>query len=160
MLLQLNLRDFVIVDEMHLDFESGFSALTGETGAGKSILIDAIALILGGRTDTSFIRANKEKTILNAEFSIPVSLKEFLAENDLENADEPDILLIRRVIEQSGKSRAYVNGTSVPLATLKNIGEFLVDIHGQHAHQSLLKPQIQRELLDSEAGLDLSLIHI
>ena len=160
MLLQLNLRDFVIVDEIHLDFADGFSALTGETGAGKSILIDAIALILGGRTDTSFIRQKKDKTILNAEFSIPNSLKDFLNENDLENADEPDILLIRRVIEKNGKSRAYVNGTTVPLATLKNIGEFLVDIHGQHAHQSLLKPQIQRELLDSEAGLNAEVANV
>ncbi len=154
MLLQLNLRDFVIVSHLTLDFQSGFSALTGETGAGKSILIDAIALLLGAKTDTSFIRQGCNKTILNAEFSIAQSLQHFLNENDLENKDDAQTLLIRRVIEKNGKSRAYVNENNVSLTTLKNIGEFLVDIHGQHAHQSLLKPQIQRELLDSEAALN------
>lgn len=154
MLLQLNLRDFVIVSHLTLDFQSGFSALTGETGAGKSILIDAIALLLGAKTDTSFIRQGCNRTILNAEFSIAQSLQHFLNENDLENKDDAQTLLIRRVIEKNGKSRAYVNENNVSLTTLKNIGEFLVDIHGQHAHQSLLKPQIQRELLDSEAALN------
>lgn len=160
MLLQLNLRDFVIVSHLTLDFQSGFSALTGETGAGKSILIDAIALLLGAKTDTSFIRQGCNKTILNAEFSITQSLQHFLNENDLENKDDAQTLLIRRVIEKNGKSRAYVNENNVSLATLKNIGEFLVDIHGQHAHQSLLKPQIQRELLDSEAALNEEVLNL
>lgn len=160
MLLQLNLRDFVIVSHLTLDFQSGFSALTGETGAGKSILIDAIALLLGAKTDTSFIRQGCNKTILNAEFSIAQSLQHFLNENDLENKDDAQTLLIRRVIEKNGKSRAYVNENNVSLATLKNIGEFLVDIHGQHAHQSLLKPQIQRELLDSEAALNEEVLNL
>lgn len=160
MLLQLNLRDFVIVSHLTLDFQSGFSALTGETGAGKSILIDAIALLLGAKTDTSFIRQGCNKTILNAEFSIAQSLQHFLNENDLENKDDAQTLLIRRVIEKNGKSRAYVNENNVSLSTLKNIGEFLVDIHGQHAHQSLLKPQIQRELLDSEAALNEEVLNL
>ncbi len=160
MLLQLNLRDFVIVSHLTLDFQSGFSALTGETGAGKSILIDAIALLLGAKTDTSFIRQGCNKTILNAEFSIAQSLQHFLNENDLENKDDAQTLLIRRVIEKNGKSRAYVNENNVSLTTLKNIGEFLVDIHGQHAHQSLLKPQIQRELLDSEAALNEEVLNL
>lgn len=160
MLLQLNLRDFVIVSHLSLDFQSGFSALTGETGAGKSILIDAIALLLGAKTDTSFIRQGCNRTILNAEFSIAQSLQHFLNENDLENKDDAQTLLIRRVIEKNGKSRAYVNENNVSLTTLKNIGEFLVDIHGQHAHQSLLKPQIQRELLDSEAALNEEVLNL
>ena len=160
MLLQLNLRDFVIVSHLTLDFQSGFSALTGETGAGKSILIDAIALLLGAKTDTSFIRQGCNKTILNAEFSIAQSLQHFLNENDLENKDDAQTLLIRRVIEKNGKSRAYVNENNVSLTTLKNIGEFLVDIHGQHAHQSLLKPQIQRELLASEAALNEEVLNL
>ncbi len=160
MLLQLNLRDFVIVSHLTLDFQSGFSALTGETGAGKSILIDAIALLLGAKTDTSFIRQGCNRTILNAEFSIAQSLQHFLNENDLENKDDAQTLLIRRVIEKNGKSRAYVNENNVSLTTLKNIGEFLVDIHGQHAHQSLLKPQIQRELLDSEAALNEEVLNL
>ena len=100
MLLQLNLRDFVIVSHLTLDFQSGFSALTGETGAGKSILIDAIALLLGAKTDTSFIRQGCNRTILNAEFSIAQSLQHFLNENDLENKDDAQTLLIRRVIEK------------------------------------------------------------
>lgn len=154
MLLSLGIKDFVIVDRMELEFESGFTVLTGETGAGKSILIDALALVLGERGDAGVVRAGCERAELSAEFdaaNIP-ALKTWLDENGL--ADESDMCLMRRVIEASGRSRSFINGSAVPLQQLREAGEHLVDIHGQHAHQSLLKSSAQRDLLDGYAGLE------
>ena len=153
MLLSLAIRDFVIVDRLELEFSTGFTVLTGETGAGKSILIDALALVLGERGDAGVLRAGCERAELSAEFEIGKipQLQAWLEENGL--ADEPGVCLMRRTIDAGGRSRAFINGSGVTLQQLREAGEYLVDIHGQHAHQSLLKPAAQRELLDAYAGL-------
>ncbi len=151
MLLSLAIRDFVIVDTLELDFTAGFTVLTGETGAGKSIIIDALSLLLGGRGDGSLVRAGCERAELSARFDLarlPV-LADWLAEQAL--ADEGGELLVRRMLDASGRSRCFLNGRAATLAQLKTAGEWLVDIHGQHAHQSLVKPDTQRELLDAYA---------
>lgn len=154
MLLSLSIRDFVIVDTLEIAFATGFTALTGETGAGKSILLDALGLLLGDRADIEMIRAGQERADLSGEFLIShqEKLLAWLSEESLLNMDDPDICLVRRVIETSGRSKAFINGTAVPSAKLKEIGEHLIDIHGQHAHQQLLKTEAQRELLDDYSG--------
>jgi len=152
MLRSLSIRDFVIVDKLDLEFQPGFTVLTGETGAGKSILIDALAAVLGSRAESGQVREGKDKTEVSAEFSIEEApaVSNYLAENDL--AGDDGTCLLRRVIETSGRSRAYVNGRPATVLQLKEIGELLVDIHGQHAHQSLLRAGAQRDLLDGYAG--------
>ena len=152
MLRTLTIRDFVIVDRLDLEFEPGFTVLTGETGAGKSILIDALAAVLGERAEAGLVRQGKEKAEVSAAFTaahIP-ALARYLDENDLAGDDAE--CLLRRVIESSGRSRAYVNGRPATVQQLKDIGEHLIDIHGQHAHQSLLRAAAQRDLLDGYAG--------
>ncbi|MCE5180841.1 MAG: DNA repair protein RecN [Betaproteobacteria bacterium] len=152
MLLQLNIRDFVIVDHLELEFRPGFTVLTGETGAGKSILIDALSLVLGERADAGVVRANAARAEIEAEFdshALP-QLQSWLDENDL--GGDPGICLMRRVVDAGGRSRGFINGRSATLQQLREAGEFLVDIHGQHAHQSMLKTAAQRELLDAYAG--------
>jgi DNA repair protein RecN (Recombination protein N) len=152
MLRSLSIRDFVIVDKLDLEFQPGFTVLTGETGAGKSILIDALATVLGSRAESEQVREGKDKAEVSAEFSTEeaLSVSDYLAENDLSSDD--GVCLLRRVIESSGRSRAYVNGRPATVQQLKEIGELLVDIHGQHAHQSLLRAPSQRDLLDGYAG--------
>lgn len=152
MLRTLSIRDFVIVERLELEFESGFTVLTGETGAGKSILIDALATVLGERAEAGLVREGREKAEINAEFQAAdvASLTAYLKENDL--AGEEGECVLRRVIESSGRSRAYVNGRPATVQQLREIGEYLIDIHGQHAHQSLLRANAQRELLDGYAG--------
>jgi DNA repair protein RecN (Recombination protein N) len=154
MLASLSIRDFVIVDTLQIEFERGFSTLTGETGAGKSILIDALALALGDRADSEVVRPGAERAEIQAEFDIRKvkGLARWLEEQALEG--DPGVLLLRRVVEREGRSRAFVNGRGATLAQLREAGEWLVDIHGQHAHQSLLKSDAQRKVLDSQAGLD------
>lgn len=152
MLRVLTVRDFVIVDRLELEFRTGFTVLTGETGAGKSILVDALGLLLGGRADAGVVRGGCERAELSAEFDtghLP-ELDAWLKDNDL--AGDEDTCLIRRVIDASGRSRAYLNGQSATLQQLKEVGEMLVDIQGQHAHLSLLKAQTRRELLDGYGG--------
>jgi len=152
MLRNLSIRDFVIVDRLNLEFEPGFTVLTGETGAGKSILIDALAAVLGQRAESGLVREGADKAEISAEFTaanIP-ALAEYLHEYDL-SGDHGECLL-RRVIETSGRSRTYVNGRPATVQQLRDIGEHLIDIHGQHAHQSLLRTAAQRELLDGYAG--------
>ena len=152
MLRHLAIRDFVIVDRLELEFSAGFGALTGETGAGKSILIDALALALGERADAGVVRAGCDKAEVAATFDIG-SLPQvgaWLAANDLDAEDE---LILRRVLDAGGRSRGYINGSPATAQQLREVGEFLVDIHGQHAHQSLLRADAQRALLDSHAGL-------
>lgn len=151
MLLSLALRDFVIVDQLELDFSVGFTVLSGETGAGKSILIDALSLVLGERADASVVRENCHRADICATFSVPAILATWLQEQGFDTHE--DTLLLRRVVDSSGRSKAYVNGTNATLTQLREAGEFLVDIHGQHAHQSLLKNEAQRDLLESHAGL-------
>src|SRR5487761_2715461 len=153
MLRTLSIRDFVIVDSLELEFHSGFTVLTGETGAGKSILIDALALALGERGDAAVVRAGCERADICAEFDIqPLpELARWLRAAELEG--DPDSIMLRRVIDRSGRSRAFVNGRPATQSQLREAGEWLVDIHGQHAHQSLLKVDAQRVLLDAHAGL-------
>ena len=153
MLRALTIRDFVIVDRAELEFSGGFTVLTGETGAGKSILIDALAMVLGERGDAGIVRHGAEKAEIAAEFEIAAShpLQCWLADNDL--AGDAGACLVRRVIDSGGRSRAFINGRGVTLAQLREAGECLVDIYGQHEHQSLLRPSAQRTLLDAYAGL-------
>ncbi len=149
MLLALRLRDFVIVDSLEIEFGSGFTVLTGETGAGKSILIDALQLALGARADTSVVREGAARADLVAEFSIDEPLERWLAEREL--AGDPGTLLLRRIIDTDGRSRALINGHPATVALLREAGEQLVDVHGQHAAQSMLRPDGQRTLLDAFA---------
>ena len=158
MLRTLAIRDFVIVDAIELEFSNGFSVFTGETGAGKSILIDALALALGGRGDASMVREGAAKADISAEFSVNEITAQWLADNDF---SEPDMgLLLRRVIDNAGRSKAYINGISATAAQLRELGDLLVDIHGQHAHQSLLKADAQRALLDTQGGLQSSSLEV
>ncbi len=154
MLKFLSIRDFVIVDSLELDFSAGFTALTGETGAGKSILIDALSLALGERGDAGMVRNGCERAEVSAEFEtagLP-QLQTWLHEQELEG--DADVCLLRRVLDINGRSRGFINGRSATLQQMREAGEHLLDIHGQHAHQSLLRPDAQRDLLDGYAGLE------
>lgn len=153
MLQTLFLRDFVIVDRAEIEFQSGFCALSGETGAGKSILLDALGLALGARADTSVVRAGARRAEITASFVPSVAVREWLVEHDLVNEDDQE-LLMRRTIDAAGKSRSFINGSPVKLAQLRTLGSRVLEIHGQHASQSLLQPDGQRMLLDSVASLD------
>lgn len=153
MLRTLSIRDFVIVDAIELEFAPGFSVFTGETGAGKSILIDALALALGGRGDASVVREGASKADISADFGgqAVADVVAWLQEHEF--ADDDGSVLLRRVIDNAGRSKAYINGIAATATQLRELGELLVDIHGQHAHQSLLKADAQRQLLDGQAGL-------
>lgn len=153
MLQTLSIRDFVIVDKLDLEFERGFSVLTGETGAGKSILIDALSLALGARGEGGITRAGSDKAEIIASFDIAAlaSLQAWLADNEIPN--DEDQLILRRVIHADGRSRAFINGLPAAIQQLRDAGEFLVDIYSQHAHHSLLKAAYQRQVLDEYAGL-------
>ena len=157
MLQTISLRDFVIVDQLELDFASGFTVLTGETGAGKSILLDALGLVLGERADSSQIREGSNRAEISATFRVePELVKSFgqwLDEQGFPSEDEGQTLLLKRTVESNGRSRAFINGSVATLTQLREAGDQLVDIHGQHAHQLLLKSGAQRELLDRHAGL-------
>ena len=152
MLRALGIRDFVIVERVELETGAGFTVLTGETGAAHSILVDAIELLVGGRADASLVREGAARTELSAEFDVAAGsvLEKYLAEAGLEG--DPGSVILRRTIDRSGRSRCFVNGHSATLAQLREAGEHLVDIHGQHEHQSLLRAVAQRELLDTHAG--------
>lgn len=146
MLSALYIRDFALIQALQLEFQDGMTIITGETGAGKSIIIDALGFILGARTDAGFVRHGAEKTDLSAEFDIRhnTAAQAWLSAHDLEDEG----CLLRRVITQDGRSKAYINGRPSPLQQVRELGEQLVDIHGQHAHQHLLKESHQRQLLD------------
>lgn len=152
MLRSLTIRDFVIVDRLELEFQAGFGALTGETGAGKSILLDALGLALGGRGEAAMVRAGRERADVAAEFDLPAegSLLAWLREQDL--PAEEGMVILRRTIDAGGRSRAWINGSTVTLAQLRAAGEWLADIHGQHAHHALLRADAQRALLDAYAA--------
>ncbi len=152
MLRHLTIRNFVIVDRLELEFLTGFGTLTGETGAGKSILIDALALALGERADAGVVRSGCDKAEVTATFEVSAlgHVGAWLSANDFDGDDE---LLLRRVVDVGGRSRAYINGSPATVQQLREVSEWLVDIHGQHAHQSLLRSDAQRVLLDTHAGL-------
>lgn len=152
MLTTLRLRDFVIVESLELAFGSGFTVLSGETGAGKSILIDALGLAIGGRADAGVVREGRPRADLCATFTTDDKVERWLAERDL--TGDVGQVLMRRLIESDGRSRAQINGHSATVAQLRELGEMLVEIHGQHAAQSLLRADGQRALLDRFAGTD------
>jgi DNA repair protein RecN (Recombination protein N) len=151
MLRALAIRDFVIAERVELETGRGFSVLTGETGAGKSILVDAIELLVGARSTVAVVREGAERAELSAEFEVAAGgpLAAWLAEQGLEG--DEGMLILRRAIDREGRSRSFINGRAATLAQLREAGEWLVDIHGQHAHQSLLRAPGQRELLDAYA---------
>lgn len=153
MLQTLSIRDFVIVDKLDLEFSKGFTVLTGETGAGKSILIDALSLALGARGEGGITRAGCERAEIIASFEIAAlpELQNWLQENELRSEDSD--LILRRIIHADGRSRAFINGLPANVQQLREVGDFLVDIYSQHAHHSLLKQNYQRQVLDSYAGL-------
>jgi len=151
MLRRLSLKDFVIVDALELEFGAGFSVLTGETGAGKSILVDALQLALGARAEGGVVREGCARSEIAAEFDSPPSLAAWLDEAGFA-VDET--LLLRRVVDAQGKSRAFVNGSAATLVQLREVADHLIDIHGQHAWQSLTRPAAVRALLDDQAGID------
>lgn len=150
MLRTLHVRDFVIVADAEIHFSSGFTVFSGETGAGKSILIDALSLALGARGDAGAIRSGAQRSEITAVFQAPAALHAWLRERDF---DPQDDLVLRRVLDTQGRSRAYVNGIPANLGMLREIGTRLVDIHGQHAHQGLLIASNQRDMLDQQGGL-------
>jgi DNA repair protein RecN (Recombination protein N) len=160
MLQSLSIRDFVIVNQLDLEFSAGFTVLTGETGAGKSILIDALSLALGARGEGGVTRAGCDKAEISAIFSIADNFdaKDWLVQAELESDDVE--LIVRRVMFADGRSRAYINGATVTVAQLKELGELLVDIYSQNAHHSLLKPTTQRVVLDNFAGLSSLAAHV
>ncbi len=150
MLQSLSIRDFVIVASLEIEFQQGFTVFSGETGAGKSILIDALALALGERADASVVREGASRADVVANFASSDATRAWLAEQSI---DEEGEIIMRRTVDATGRSKGWINGVAVALGQMRALGELLVDIHGQHAHQSLLRPAAQRELLDSEAGL-------
>jgi DNA repair protein RecN (Recombination protein N) len=151
MLLSLHIRDFAIIDALEIDLRPGMTALTGETGAGKSILLDALGLLLGDRADAASVRHGAERAEISAGFDLSAlaAARAWLAEQSLDLGGECQL---RRVVASEGRSRAYINGSPVPVQSLRELGERLVDIHGQHEHQSLMKRDLQRALLDSHGG--------
>lgn len=151
MLAQLTINNFAIVRELEIDFHAGMTAITGETGAGKSIAIDALGLCLGSRADGNAVRLGTQRADVCARFTLAdtPSAKQWLIDNQL---DEGQDCLLRRTISADGRSRGFINGTPVPLSQLREIGHHLIQIHGQHAHQLLVKPEHQKQLLDAYAA--------
>ena len=149
------LRDFVIVRALDLDLSNGFTALTGETGAGKSILIDALQLVLGARAEASVVREGAARAEICAEFDQASNFSAWLEEEGFEGIGEHDTLLIKRTIDTQGKSRAWINGSPATATQLRALGDRVLDIHGQHAWQSLTRPDAVRGLLDAYAGVNL-----
>src|SRR6186997_3450954 len=151
MLRALEVSNFILIEKVSLEIGAGFTALTGETGAGKSILIDAIELLVGGRGDGGLVREGAERAELSAEFEVEQKspIVDWLQDADL--TGDPGAVILRRSIDRGGRSRCFINGHAATLAQLKAAGEHLVDIHGQHEHQSLLRAAAQRALLDSHS---------
>ena len=151
MLTHLHINDFMLVDSLNIELNQGLTALTGETGAGKSLLLDALSMTIGGKTDADKVRSGCDKTDIQASFdlSLMARARKWLAEQDLGEENE---CILRRVITKEGRSRAYINGKTVTLAQQRTLGEMLIDIHSQHEHQSLLKLTTHRHLVDNFAG--------
>ena len=151
MLISLNIENFAIVDKLEVNFNQGLSIITGETGSGKSIVIGALGLVLGERAESGVVRQGQEAARVSALFNVSADMKTWLQQNDLHNTVDSEECVVRRVVRHNGRSRSYINDQPVSLQTLRQFGEYLVDIHGQHAHQSLLKYEVQRQLLDEMA---------
>ncbi len=151
MLAFIQIRNFAIIDQAELELDAGLTVLSGETGAGKSILVDALGLVLGDRADASALRHGAERGEISASFQLPEDAPalKWLRQQDLDDDGE---CLVRRTLSRSGRSRAFINARTVPLASLRELGEFLADIHGQHEHQSLVRPAVQRQILDHLGG--------
>ena len=154
MLNQLTVQHFAIVQFLELEFNHGMTTITGETGAGKSIAIDALGLCLGSRADANMVRIGTDKAEISARFTLSdtPNAKQWLMNNDLESEDDPNECLLRRTVNKEGRSRAYINATPVPVSQLKSLGQLLINVHGQHAHQSLLKTDIQLSIIDEYAA--------
>jgi DNA repair protein RecN (Recombination protein N) len=150
MLTQLDIRNFAIIDDLSLELEAGMTVLTGETGAGKSILLDALGLLLGDRADASALRAGAERAEISASFELDDASEalEWLRAREFDIGDAPHACLVRRVVARDGRGRAFINGSPVTTRDLKEFGECLVDIHGQHEHQSLMRRDVQRDIVD------------
>lgn len=153
MLLNLQIKDFLLIEQLELDFFSGLTVITGETGSGKSIIIDALMLIFGAKAGTDLIRNGQTQASFSAGFQVDnQKVQEWLHERGFIDDDQENLIICRRVIDINGRSKAYINSQTVTLGTLKELGEMLLDIHTQHASIALLKPDIQRALLDEFAG--------
>lgn len=150
MLSQLTIRNFAVVKSLDIEFHSGMTAITGETGAGKSIALDALSLCLGSRADANWVRPGQEKAEITAVFALEDAspAHQWLADNEFDTDDD---CVLRRVIQRDGRSKAWINGTPVPVSQQKSLAPLLVNIHGQHEHQLLLKDEHQLTLLDSYA---------
>jgi len=154
MLIQLSIRHYAIVDSLDIEFLPGMTVITGETGAGKSIMLGALGLALGDRADKGVISSHASRADITARFDTgdqPLA-RAWLQDNELLSEDEPDLCLLRRVVADDGRSRAWVNGFPVTLQVLKDVGEMLIDIHSQHEHQSLLSKATHQRLLDEFMG--------
>jgi DNA repair protein RecN (Recombination protein N) len=151
MLRSLQVRDFAIVDAIDVDFEPGMTVLTGETGAGKSILVDALGLVLGERGNAQLVRGGAKRAEFSAEFDL-ASLPDVRAWLEEQALDLDDDCLIRRIINADGRSRAFINGNAVTMQQLRDLGDKLLDIHGQHLHQSLGRRPVQRDLAARRHG--------
>ena len=151
MLTQLSVRHLAVVDDLELTFSNAMTSLTGETGAGKSLLVDALSLVLGDRADTNMIRHGCDRAEISASFDTAKNppLQQWLKEQEL---DDDAQCHLRRTISKDGRSRAYINGRTVPLSQLRAVSERTIDIHGQHAHQSLVRAETQRLLIDTIAN--------
>ncbi|HEY8496579.1 MAG TPA: AAA family ATPase, partial [Limnochordales bacterium] len=154
MLVELHIRDFALIDRLHIEFAPGFNVLTGETGAGKSIVIDALQTVIGGRARADLVRTGRDSAVIEAVFRIPPGspVVAQLEEMGVADPDDPEVLVLRREVLSTGRSRCWINGHPVTVGQLAQVGADLVDIHGQHEHQSLLVPQKQLELLDAYGG--------
>ena len=157
MLHELRIKDFAIIDELVLTLAPGFLVMTGETGAGKSIIVDAVNLLLGERSDSSFVRAGADRAVIEGIFNVPAALRDelnaYLQAEGLEG-DSPDDVLLTREVRTNGRSQSRVNGVACNLAVYREVGGMLVDIHGQGEHLSLLKPAQHLYLLDRYARLE------
>ncbi|MGO9482942.1 MAG: DNA repair protein RecN [Candidatus Kryptoniota bacterium] len=160
MLKNLSIKNYALIDELELDFGTGLNIITGETGAGKSIIIDALNLILGERATVDEVRSGTEKAIVEGVFTISGNkkvqglLSQWLPAEENGEFKSEDEIILRREVNQKGQGRAFVNDTPIPISQLKQLGDFLVDLHGQHEHQSLLRPETHIDLLDDFGGLD------
>ena len=152
MLSEVRVRNYAVIDEVELELDDGMTVLSGETGAGKSILVDALGLVLGDRAEAAAVRHGAERADIAVSFELTdlPDVRAWLAEQDLDAGDE---CVLRRVVSREGRSRAYVNGNPAPLQTLRRLGEQLVEIHGQHEHQTLTRSAVQRDILDAHGRL-------